>query len=1201
MSSLGGKTLLGGLTVRLFASLVVIVLALLITVLQAHAWLLQRVTSQSGRAAAAFVSARLLETDRDWALQTEDWRISIENAKLLDTPDKAKIRLDAFFTIHLTVRHFEHLLIQTAQGGKLYEYGKNLAIPGIDWTPAKSSDFYTDPASGAVLRVHSQSLWLGNGRPKGLLLIFYRIDTDLLDRMAPPDSDVQFIAAGTAVTASRGWPADRESTLVPVSDPTLSKSDLALNKIDWPENRGGRKDIGLVLRTRTVPLVSGPELALGAVLIPVLDLTLIWMLLGAWALTQSRRISILTSALSSFNISRTLTSSWNRKIVSLREGRQDEIAEAASALCTLAENVVVAESFLQSEKLSLTEQIRDKTTALEVALLSARRLKMMADRLFDSVPEPLLLLNSNRIVVRTNEAAERAFASGAAQIHGRSVNMFVSALGQDPQDELRLADVLLHGQSKVFARRLDGSLFPADVYQKVVLLDDAPHTIVAVIDATQREKALADAASSGERYRTMYAETPVMLHSIDGQGLLIDVSNTWLKMLGYERSEVIGRRSSDFLTEESRLDALNVVLPAFYANGRCDDIPYTMVKKNGELMDVRLSAVAERDVNRTIGRSLAVLQDVTELNRSQRALLDSEARFRGLFTNLHSGLLLLDALVNSDGNFVDGRIAALNPALCDMLELRPQEVIGQLLTISIPSDEIQRDDRFGKYSEVLETGTPIRFQVHSKMRNRSFDILAYRPAHGQLALLLNDITDQVSAERTREATEHRYERLIDAIHDYSIIMLNPEGCVASWNAGAERATGYGVEQVLGRHYKFLFCDDAEAEKHLAQACLSGRSTAEGWRRREDGSRFWVTSTLDAIRDSEGQLQGYAKVTRDLTERMRESALFQRVTEMAPNSLLLLDQAGHIQFANRQTTKMFGYSQEEIVGAQIDILISPTSLGPIKQIISQQSTSSGVIQSPLTAPADTVGLRKNGSEVAIQVSVGGMDEFDVTPIVVSIVDIEAERSQREFAHKSLTEKETLLKEVYHRVKNNLQVVQSLLRMQHRALPAGSAKEALVASEQRLRAMALVHELLYRSADLAVVNMSEYLPKLVGQIADALGASERGINLACAICDANIGLDTAIPLGLLVNELLGNSLKHAFPDSRSGTVLLEAIRCDDRIGLSIKDDGVGLPADLDLAHAKSMGLMLASSLARQLGGELKLSALHGTEFSTFIKMD
>lgn len=1200
MSLWNGNTLVGGLTARLLAALIVIVLALLVTVFQAHAWLLQRVANQSGSNAAAFVGARLLEIDKDWAIQTEDWRIRIENSHALDAPDLVKVRLDAFFTIHQIARNFEHLLIQSAEGRKLYEYGKDLDIPGLALAPERASDFYTDPASGAVLRVHWQSLWLGNARPKASLLIFYRIDTDLLDRVAPPNSDVQLVAAGAAVGASRGWPADRASKLVPVSDPTLSITGWALNQIDWPKNEEGRKDIGIAVRTHTLPLVSGPELAFGAAMIPVLDLTLIWMLLGAWVLTQSRRIFMLTSALHSFNISRTLTSSWSSQIVSLREGKQDEIADAASALCTLAENVVVAESFLESEKQNLAEQVRDKTAALETAIHSARRSKAITDHLYDSIPEPLFLINSKRLVVRVNEAAQRVFALGGDPIHGRPISMFLPTLGQDSLDALSRAGALLHDQYKVFARRVDGSSFPADVYQRKVVLDDVPHTIVAVIDATQREKALAEIARSEERYRSMYVETPVMLHSINEQGVLIEVSNSWLQKLGYERSEVLGRRSSDFLTKESRLHAINAVLPAFYEHGRCDDIPYTMVKKNGELMEVLLSAVAERDANRAVVRSLAVLQDVTEMNRTQSALRDSEARFRALFSNLQSGLLLLDALVNADGDFVDGRIVALNPALCNMLNLSHQEAVGQLLTSSIPSDETDRQSRFEQYSEVLKEGTPIRFQLHSKVSNKSFDILAYRPVQGQLALLLTDITDQVVAERMRRVSEQRHEHLIEAVRDYSIIMLNPDGYIVSWNAGAQRATGYGAEQVTGRHYKILFWDDAEAEKHLAQARLSGRSAGEGWRRRQDGSRFWVSSTLDAIRDSDGQLLGYAKVTQDLTERMREIKLFQHVTEMAPNSLLLLDRSGRIQFANRQATQMFGYSQEDLIGAPINLLIPPASLGLIEKI-SQRLSGAEVLQLPLTASEDMVGLHKNGSEVAILISAGSVDEFDATPFVVSVVDVGAERSQREFARKSLAEKEILLKEVYHRVKNNLQVIQSLLRMQHRVLPAGLAREALVASEQRLRAMALVHELLYRSADLAAVSMSEYLQQLVVQIAEALGASQRQISVTCAICDANVGPDTAIPLGLLVNELLANSLKHAFPETRAGTVLLEVLRFNGQIGLSIKDDGVGLPADFDLVQAKSMGLMLANSLARQLGGELKVNTQHGTEFSTLIKIE
>jgi PAS domain S-box-containing protein len=152
--------------------------------------------------------------------------------------------------------------------------------------------------------------------------------------------------------------------------------------------------------------------------------------------------------------------------------------------------------------------------------------------------------------------------------------------------------------------------------------------IAMAIERKRAEEALRE---SERRYRSLYYNTPAMLHSIDSNGRLLSVSEYWLRVMGYTREEVIGRRSTDFLTESSRLNAQEHVLPDFFRTGVCTDVPYQFVTKSGEVMDVNLSAIAERDQDGTVLRSLAVLQNVTERNRAERAQARSEERYRELF------------------------------------------------------------------------------------------------------------------------------------------------------------------------------------------------------------------------------------------------------------------------------------------------------------------------------------------------------------------------------------------------------------------------------------------------------------------------------------------------------------------------------------------------------------------------------------------
>ncbi|WP_163997110.1 PAS domain S-box protein [Pyxidicoccus caerfyrddinensis] len=161
-------------------------------------------------------------------------------------------------------------------------------------------------------------------------------------------------------------------------------------------------------------------------------------------------------------------------------------------------------------------------------------------------------------------------------------------------------------------------------------------------DITRFKRALDRLRKGEEQYRSLYSSTPVMMHSIDREGRLISVSDYWLSTLGYKREEVIGRSSVEFMTPESRRYARDVVLPEYFKTGACKDVPYRMVKKGGEPVDVLLSAIAERDTEGNVTRSLAVLIDVTERKRAEEALLESEKRLRAILDNAPTVFFLLD-------------------------------------------------------------------------------------------------------------------------------------------------------------------------------------------------------------------------------------------------------------------------------------------------------------------------------------------------------------------------------------------------------------------------------------------------------------------------------------------------------------------------------------------------------------------------------
>ena len=208
--------------------------------------------------------------------------------------------------------------------------------------------------------------------------------------------------------------------------------------------------------------------------------------------------------------------------------------------------------------------------------------------------------------------------------------------------------------------------------------------------------------------------------------------------------------------------------------------------------------------------------------------------------------------------------------------------------------------------------------------------------------------------------------------------------------------------------------------------------------------------------------------------------------------------------------------------------------------------------------------------------------------------QGEVARSEAVRASLREKEVLLKEIHHRVKNNLQVISSLLSLQARYLTDPKAREIFNQSQNRVQSIALVHEQLYQSPDLSHVNFSEYTASLLDNLFHNYSAAERGLAKEIDVGGARLTIDVAIPCGLIVNELVTNALKHAFPDGRRGTIWVVLQENPVELRLAIEDDGVGMPESLDPRNTGSLGLDLVFTFAEQLDASVEIERKGGTSF-------
>lgn len=327
-------------------------------------------------------------------------------------------------------------------------------------------------------------------------------------------------------------------------------------------------------------------------------------------------------------------------------------------------------------------------------------------------------------------------------------------------------------------------------------------------------------------------------------------------------------------------------------------------------------------------------------------------------------------------------------------------------------------------------------------------------------------------------------------------------------------------------------------------------------------------------------------------------------DAAPDAMVIVAPDGRVRVANQQARALFGYDDGELEGQPVEILIPP------RYRTSHPLFRTGYGHEPRIRPMGTgralFAQRKDGTEFPAEISLGPIATSDGVFVTAAVRDIterlrhaEEQRAARraiEIADElqaGLREREILLQEVHHRVKNNLQVISSLINMQRRRVGDGRAQAALLECQTRVQAIGLIHEQLYRYGDYARVPFAAYVQGLVGRLDEAFGRPGR-VRVQLDVSTAPLPVDKAIPCGLILNELVTNAFKHAFPGESRGTI---RVRLEDpvdgRVRLTVEDDGAGMPPTAT-ADAPSLGLQLVQTLVAQLQGALAHESTGGTRW-------
>jgi PAS domain S-box-containing protein len=321
--------------------------------------------------------------------------------------------------------------------------------------------------------------------------------------------------------------------------------------------------------------------------------------------------------------------------------------------------------------------------------------------------------------------------------------------------------------------------------------------------------------------------------------------------------------------------------------------------------------------------------------------------------------------------------------------------------------------------------------------------------------------------------------------------------------------------------------------------------------------------------------------------LKNEIYYRAIFENTGTSMLMIDEDMTISRVNSQVEILTGYSKEEIEGKKkwTDFAIEEES----ERINGYYELRNDPGKRP--NEYETKGRDRNGDIkdlLVSRVTIPGAKKQ-----LVSLADITERKTAENQIKSSLKEKNILLKEIHHRVKNNMQIISSLLSLQTKFVNDEEALDILKESQNRVRSMAIIHEKLYQSKDMSEINFGDYIQSLVFNLFYSYNANNTDIKPVYEVEDLSLNIDTAVPCGLIISELVSNSLKYAFPTKKSGEILISLKFMDGKYQLIVSDNGVGMP-EVDVDKLDSLGLLLVFNLTEQLEGDITINREHGTEF-------
>ncbi|MDO9549912.1 MAG: PAS domain S-box protein [Methanoregula sp.] len=737
-------------------------------------------------------------------------------------------------------------------------------------------------------------------------------------------------------------------------------------------------------------------------------------------------------------------------------------------------------------------------------------------------------------------------------------------------------------------------------------------------DITERKRAEEALQKSEEKFRDIFdkANDAIEIFEVDDHGhpgRYIDVNDVGCRMLQYSKEEMLQHSPLDFDITDYNKPPYDEIGEKLQSAGNAT-FETGHKRKDGEVIPVEVHIHIITLLGKKVG--LSIVRDISERKLADDALRASEHRHATLLSAIPDMMFV----ISRDGVYSDFSVPDKTS-----LAVPADQIIGKNIRDTGFKNE-STDAILKHIAEVLDTKSPRKFEYDLPIPAgvRQYEARLVALSEDEVLGIVRDITERRRAENALRESEDRYRQLVDNT-DTGFVVIDDKGTVIEANEAYMRLIGAEKSEEVVGHSVIEWTAPGATDSNAGAVAICARQgfiqDFETVYLHRNGSHVHVIINATLHETPIGNR--IVSFCRNITERkMAEEALreseqkFRDIFNNANDAIELFEirdnvWPGRYIDVNEVGCRMLQYTKEEMLQhSPLDFDTTDYKVPPNDEVTKK-------ILSVGHATYETGHKRKDGKIVPVEINfhvITLLGKMTGLSIVRDITERRmTEELQRRFTEElelqvktrtqeleeSLNEKVILLREIHHRVKNNLQIIISLVNLQMRKLEDPQLKQVMAETQNRVRAMSLVHEKLYQSESLSRIDFADYTRFLTTQLMSYYRTDTSKVRLDFAMDTIFVDINTAVPLGILMNELISNALKHAFLQGQEGTISIGGGEVGDLITLFVRDNGIGIPEEFDWKNPTSVGMGLVNTLIDQIDGTITLDRENGTTFTLTVR--